>query len=244
MEKAIYLVWALPADHPDLAARLREEVAPEASRISGVHSVQVNVVDADVQPVSYLPPAPADQLALGGMLNVWLDSARDGTRAWVDGLLDGTAWTGLVVSESEPLPLRQPPPPGTRLDGFAQLALLRRPEHLSPAEWRWAWQEQHTDVAIATQSTFRYVQNLVVRSFGPEVPTGPPIAAVVEECFPTGAMADLQVFYDAVGDDDLLTRRMTEMAESVARFIDGIPELAWTSEYWLPAAGSAPASAS
>jgi len=93
-----------------------------------------------------------------------------------------------------------------------------------------AWHRGQTPVAIETQSTFRYVQNVVAR---PLVP-GPPWAGLVEECFPIEAMTDLHVFYDAVGDDARLARNMERMMESVGRFTDpGQVEVIWTSEYVL-----------
>jgi hypothetical protein len=113
--------------------------------------------------------------------------------------------------------------------GFAQLVGLTRPARLSWAEWRRIWQGGHTSVAINTQSTFRYVQNVVFRA----VTAGAPgLAAIVEECFPIEAARDLHVFFDAVGDDARLARHMAAMSESCDRFMDGADPVAWTTE-WL-----------
>jgi hypothetical protein len=116
--------------------------------------------------------------------------------------------------------------------GFAQLVALGRPSHLSWGEWRRIWQGGHTSVAIHTQSSFRYVQNVVFRA----VTVGAPAyAAIVEECFPIEAATDLHVFFDAVGDDARLARHMAAMSESCDRFMAGVAPVSWTSEWLFPA---------
>jgi len=96
-----------------------------------------------------------------------------------------------LVTESVPLP---PPAtvPGQRTVGLANVALLRRPDDLDEATWRSRWHLAHTPVAIATQSTFGYTQNAVVR---PLTPAAPVIAAIVEELFPQEAISDLHAFF-------------------------------------------------
>jgi hypothetical protein len=108
------------------------------------------------------------------------------------------------------------------------MVALTKPAHLSWGEWRRIWQGSHTSVAINTQSSFRYVQNLVLR---PLTAGAPPYAAIVEECFPIEAARDLHVFFDAVGDEARLARHMSAMAESCDRFMDGSAPVAWTTEW-------------
>ncbi len=138
-------------------------------------------------------------------------------------------WHGYLVTEAEPL-RNTTTPTGRdgRVPGFAQLVTLIRPEGLSWGEWRRLWQGAHTPVAIGTQSTFRYVQNVVFRALAAGAP---PYAAIVEECFPAEAATDLHVFFDAVGDDARLARHMAAMSESCDRFMDGAAPVAWTAEY-------------
>ena len=45
------------------------------------------------------------------------------------------------------------------------------------------------------------------------------------------AATDLHVFFDAVGDDAKLARRMAAMSDSCDRFMDGVAPVAWTAEY-------------
>ncbi len=128
-----------------------------------------------------------------------------------------------LVTESVPLP---PPaaPLGGRVPGLANVALLRRPAGLDEATWLDRWLNHHTEVAIATQSTFGYVQNCVVR---PLTPDAPHVSAIVEELFPIEATGSLHAFFDAA-DDAALQDRMGRMIASTSTFganvdIDAVP---------------------
>ena len=128
-----------------------------------------------------------------------------------------------LVTES--VPLRPPAsPPGVRAPGLANIALLRRPPEMDEATWLTRWQRHHTPVAIATQSTFGYVQNYVVR---PLTPDAPAVSAVVEELFPIEAVGSLHAFFGAADDADLADR-MGKMIVSTSAFganvnIDTVP---------------------
>ena len=216
MEKVIYLLRRPPESSPgEFASGLVEATGP-ALVASGTRGVQVNVVDADVAPAVGLrfttSASPPD-----AVVSVWLDSAIAHLRAPIDTILTeaGVDIEALLVTESEPIVHRQPT--GTsRTEGFAQVALLRRPPRLDETEWLDLWLTHHTPIAVATQSTFGYTQNVTVRP----LLGGSTYDAVVEELFPAAAMADQHVFYDAVGDDDRLDRNRTEMLTSVGRFLD------------------------
>jgi hypothetical protein len=132
-----------------------------------------------------------------------------------------------LVTESVPLPAPQTAA-GTRTEGFANVALLRRPDYLDAETWFRRWHVDHTPVAIATQSTFGYTQNAVVRALTPDAPV---LAAIVEELFPIEATSDLHAFFGAADDADL-GDRMTKMVASTTAFganvdVDTVP----TSRY-------------
>jgi hypothetical protein len=83
-------------------------------------------------------------------------------------------------------------------------------------------------VAIETQATFGYTQNLVVRALTPDAPG---IAGIVEELFPAEAITDLKAFFGAADDSDL-QHRLGRMVASTTAFganenIDTVP----TSRY-------------
>lgn len=123
------------------------------------------------------------------------------------------AAAGYLVTESVPM---TPPPsaPGVRAPGLANIALLRRPADLDEATWLQRWHRDHTPVAIATQATFGYVQNYVVR---PLTDGAPPIDAIVEESFPIEAVGSLHAFFGAADDADLADR-LRQMIASTSAF--------------------------
>jgi hypothetical protein len=133
-----------------------------------------------------------------------------------------------LVTES--VPLEPPSVIGARTEGLANVALLRRPDHLDTQTWLTRWHVDHTPVAIDTQSTFGYTQNTVVRALTPDAPV---IAAIVEENFPIEATRDLHAFFGASDDADL-GDRMNRMVASTSAFganeqVDTVP----TSRYVL-----------
>jgi EthD domain len=218
MEKVIYLMAFDGAAPTGLGDQLRTDLAPRLID-QGAHRVSVNVADDDVVPAANLrmvfsPPA-ADAL-----VSVWIDSAVDHLRLPFDVAVSsvGGGVAAYLVTESVPMPnTRFPAAPGERVPGMAQVAFLQRPASQSVDEWLDIWLNSHTVIAQDLQDTFSYVQNVVARVL---TPGAEPWNAIVEECFPAGAMTDPHVFYDAVGDDDRLARHQREMFESVERFID------------------------
>ena len=128
-----------------------------------------------------------------------------------------------LVTESVPMP-PPPSPLGQRAAGLANIALLRRPTDMDEPTWLTRWHRDHTPVAIATQSTFGYVQNYVVRALTEDAP---PVSAIVEELFPIEAAKSLHEFFGAADDTDLHDR-LGKMVASTATFganvnIDTVP---------------------
>lgn len=128
-----------------------------------------------------------------------------------------------LVTESVPMP-PPPSPPGQRAPGMANIALLRRPVDMDESTWLTRWQRDHTPVAIATQSTFGYVQNYIVRALTADAPR---ISAIVEELFPIEAVKSLHAFFGAADDADL-NDRLGQMIASTSAFganvdIDTVP---------------------
>lgn len=233
MEKIIYLVWRDPALAAEAFAEQLLRALPGAAREAGAHHLQVNLADAAVAPAKALKQVKLKP-QFEALVSVWVDSAIAHLRAPVDAALAATGQRAepYLVTESEPLPNRKhPATPGKRTEGFAQIAVLRRPEKLAYAQWLDAWHNHHTKVAMETQSTFQYVQNVVVR---PLAATAPPIDAIVEECFPPAAMTDYKVFFDAPGDEPKMKKNLQRMMESVTRFIEhGSLDIVPTSQYRL-----------
>jgi hypothetical protein len=224
VEKVMYLL--LDGD-PGIGRALRHQTVP-ALRASGGRRIQINVVDATIGPPFGVAPDP-DDTQLTAAVSVWADTAEgSGIGTALPPAGEGGTWHGYLMKETEPRPnTTVAPRPDGRVPGFAQLVPLSVPEGLNRDAWRARW-ASHTPIALANQSSFRYVQNVVVR---PLTADAPPYAAVMEECFRMAAATDLHVFFDAVGDDAKLARHMAAMADSCDRFMDAVAPVAWTAEY-------------
>ncbi len=233
MEKVIYLLSRKPTDDAAAWCRSLREELPSTLRAEGVHSVTLNLADADVAPAAALRQSCLTP-AVDALVQVWVDSAVQQFRAPVDAAISSYASEchAYLVTESQPLiNTTHPAAPGARTPGFAQVALLRRPEKLDFENWLDIWQNSHTTVAIDTQSNFEYRQNLVVR---PLTPDAQRIDAIVEECFPVEAMTDPLTFFDAPGDKERFQVNLKRMMDSVHRFIEpGRIDVIPTSQYRL-----------
>ncbi|MFI9406852.1 hypothetical protein [Nocardia sp. NPDC052316] len=218
--KVMFALWGagdLLADEP--TARLTA---------AGATALQVNIADAAVanamlRLTSFDEPVTA-------VVSAWV--SESGEIEALTTILGEVAErvAGWHVEEARPI---EPPavPLGGRTPGLANLAFLRRPDTLAHAEWLHRWRDKHTEVAITTQATFGYVQNLVLDRVTNDAPH---IAAIVEELFPIEALTDPHAFYGSAGDTAELTRRIERMMKSVATFgadrdIDVVP----TSRYLL-----------
>lgn len=239
MEKVIYALWAPQGtDDGAFATQLTREVGP-ALVLAGARGVQVNVIDADVAGGSAMTPKGLRRTTMddpiAAVASVWIDSAVRHLRAPVDDVFAsrGLRAAGYLVAESEPLPSTNPATgPTARTDGFTQVAFLRRPARMTREAWLERWHDHHTQVAIDTQSTFAYRQNLVVRALHDDAPA---VDAIVEESFPIDALTDWYAFYDAVGDDVRFSAHVEAMIASTATFLDHETDLDVlpTSQYVL-----------
>jgi hypothetical protein len=217
MEKVLYCLWRQNAVTADVfGAGLRESLVPQLQALTAVRGLRLGVVDSAVaaaadkrlQTTGPLPDA---------LLSLWLDDAwhRPDPVVLAPGLVARScAW---LVAEAEPIVnTTQPPGADARVPGFCQVALLQRPPRLDEAAWLAIWKGSHGRVAIATQSTFAYRQNLVACALDEDAPL---LHAIVEENFPAAAMTSKHAFY-AAADDATLAAHETAMMESCARFID------------------------
>ncbi len=236
MEKVLYSLWrqdTVTAD--DFGAGLRQQLVPQLQALASLRGLRLAVADRAVaaaadkrlQTTGALPDA---------LLSLWLDDAwrRPDPAALVPALVARScAW---LVSEAEPIVnSSQLPAADGRVPGFCQVALLQRPPRLDQETWLSIWKGSHGQVAIDTQSTFGYRQNLVVCALDAHAPL---LHAVVEENFPDAAMTSRHAFY-AAADDATLAANETAMMESCARFIDfDRIDVVPMSEYlFSPAAG-------
>ena len=228
MEKVLYLLDAGDWTSGDaLRDRLVDDVAPRLLT-TGAHQVQVNVMDSAVEAAAGSRMRSGTGPCPDAMVSLWVDSANGPLRAAYDGLLRevDAELMAYLVTESAPLP---GDPVVGRRPGYTQVSFLQRPERLDEQAWMAHWHDHHTQVAIDSQATSRYVQNRVVRAL---TPGAPPCTAVVEETFPAEAMTDQAVFFDAVGDDARQTANADALMTSVMAFLDfDLIDVVPTSEY-------------
>ena len=221
MEKVIVALRRPDADD-DWVGRLRGPVA-EALLDLDLPGLTLNIRDGAVRD-SLMTLTTLDP-PVQGFVSMWTHQYYGAAVEAALKMLAGEA-AGLaayLVTESVPMP-PPPSPPAERAPGMANMALLRRPAELDPQTWLRRWHQDHTPVAIATQSTFGYVQNYVVRPLTAEAP---PLSAIVEELFPIEAVGSLHAFFGAADDADL-TDRMSKMIASTSAFganvdVDTVP---------------------
>jgi hypothetical protein len=227
MEKVIVLLRDAERND-EWCAQLRGPIADKILAL-GVQGLSVNVRDDAVRQslmtlTTLEPPVVA-------VVSMWAQQSYGdqvkGAVAVLAEQCDRVA--AYVVTESTPMP---PPAtePGSRTTGLANIALLRRPQTLDHETWLTRWQMNHTRVAIETQATFGYTQNVV---WHPLTPGAPEIDGIVEELFPIEAISDLHAFFGAA-DDAELQDRMSRMIASTSAFganenIDTVP----TSRYFI-----------
>jgi hypothetical protein len=215
MEKLIYLLWKKPEQTvPAWRGQLRGDLG-NALLDAGALSLQCNLVDegvatgAGLRIVTWPPP--------DGFVCFWMHSAN--LRARCEELLREThaRIAGYLVTESCIQHGAEQRAVGECSQGFSLIGFLRRPQRLSEAEWHRIWLGSHTQVAVETQASFRYVQNVVTRQLTEDAPA---LGALVEEGFPTAALTSPHAFYDAEGDEEKYQRHLKRMMDSVSRFID------------------------
>jgi len=219
VEKLLYPIWKAPSLSVDeFRDELLLQLAPKLTSVESVHGLRVCVADTAVSTAvgrrieSHAPLPDA-------MLSLWVNFA--GAALQWEPLIDAhvSHKIAYLVAEAEPLVSQDahPSKPGERLYGMCQVVFMSPPDNMARDEWQATWKDSHTQVAIDTQSTFGYRQNLVVRRFFNDTTS---CYAVVEENFPPEAMASDHAFYATGGDETLLRQHMKAMMESCARFID------------------------
>ena len=231
MEKVLYPLWKDASLSGDaFRDHLLAELTPALAAMDAVRALRLAVVDGAVEAgdkrrMESHPPLP------DAMLSLWVDNAG-AAQVW-EPVIDANVARKIayLVAEAEPLVNQQahPTEPGERMYGMCQVVFFSFPKKQERDSYLSVWKDSHTQVAIDTQSTFGYRQNVVVRRLGEDTPY---CDVIVEENFPPEAMADDHAFYATGGDEAILKKHMTEMGESCTRFIDfGTIDVIPMSEY-------------
>lgn len=216
MEKLIYPLWSHPGEAP---SALRERLLAVSAELlaAGAHQLRLSVVDEDVAAAAPLRQANTKPTC-DALLSLWVDTAVWHQRFEALIAPHVSRYNGYLVCESEPIRhAGRAPGDGSRVEGMCQVVFLQRPPRLAAEEWIRVWQGSHTQVAIDTQATFGYRQNVVIRAV---TYAAPHYDAIVEENFPAAAMTSQNAFYNAVGDDAKREANLKAMIDSCVRFID------------------------
>jgi hypothetical protein len=217
MEKLIYVVWKeADACVRDFKQELLGPVAEELLK-RGARKLSMSIAD---ELAEYAQASRITQMTnpMSATISLWLDTAL--ARAPFERAIASAAtrYTGHLVTESVPIVnTTHTAPVGERTPGINTIAFLEKPDSMTYEAWLDQWQGHHTQVAIDTQSTFLYIQNVVVRTL---TEGAPPWTAIVEEGFPGEALTDPMVFYAAGNSEEKLTENRNQMIESCRKFID------------------------
>jgi hypothetical protein len=217
LEKLIICLWRPKAvDGDDFRDQLLALTSAQWLSNGAVRGLRLTVVDSNVA-AAYGRRIAAAESSPDAVLSVWVDAVNEHVKLLQSLVPLSAAQSCYLVTESDQLAdAARPAPVAGRTPGFCQVVFMQRPDHLSVAQWLDLWQGQHTAVAIETQATFAYRQNVIVR---PLSKNAPPLSALVEESFPEAAMTSDYAFY-GVEDDAALGVKMNTLLASCSRFLD------------------------
>ena len=215
MEKLAYQLWKKDDDSLEtFKEALLNNLSKDIAEL--VSALQINIADADVEPANNLAQSnysPAPNAVI--FIKVKSYFLADTLESFLEKITSKVH--GFVVSESIILDNSEKSPLGSRSEGFSQVVLLEKPETMSAFDWFDYWTNFHTKIAIQTQSNFIYIQNTVVR---PLQKASPSFIAIIEECFPSEAMIDQEVFYNAKNNPEQFAKHAQIMMDSCEKFID------------------------
>ena len=177
---------------------------------SGVENAYLGTSDAHSNQAAMWTRNPTGKLTSGRLALEFSDAAIDWQRA-----VDTAAQLGAEVHWCKgATPLTPPLLIGETFRGTMQLCCFERREGLSDAALEKIWFQEHVQVALDTQNTLGYRQNLVLRSSHNQ------LDGIVEEHFSIEAANSLTAFF-ANGDDEVkMMSNIHVLTESSERLLD------------------------
>ena len=215
MEKIIFKLWRSDSDSLEKCKKSLLVDLPKTLE-SLISELQINIADEDVNEAAALAQTNYSQ---NPDAIVFIKVASQYYSENIISILQSfaTKVEGFIVSESIILQDDSKDHQGKRSEGFSQVVFLEKPLEMTEFDWFDHWTHHHTKIAIETQSNFTYIQNTVVRPLQKDSPN---FIAVIEECFPSEAMSNPSIFYNAENDSELLLKNTELMMDSCSRFID------------------------
>ena len=215
MEKIVFKLWRSDSNSLEKFKKSLLVDLPKTLE-SLLSELQINIADEDVNEAAALAQTNYSQ---NPDAIVFIKVASQYYSENIISILQSfaTKVEGFIVSESIILQDDSKDHQGKRSEGFSQVVFLEKPLEMTEFNWFDHWTHHHTKIAIETQSNFTYIQNTVVRPLQKDSPN---FIAVIEECFPSEAMSNPSIFYNAENDSELLLKNTELMMDSCSRFID------------------------
>ena len=200
--RLIFLFFSEPLTPADAMRAL--EAFPEAQ------NAYLGTCDAHSDQAAMWTRNPTGQLTSGRLALEFSDAHIDWQRA-----VDVAAQLGAEVHWCKgATPLTPPLLTEETFSGTMQLCCFERREGLSDEALEQIWFQEHVQVALDTQNTLGYRQNLVLRS------SHDPLDGIVEEHFSIEAASSLTAFF-ANGDDEVkMMSNIHVLTESSERLLD------------------------
>jgi hypothetical protein len=215
MEKIVFKLWRSDSDSLEKFKKSLLVDLPKTLEFL-ISELQINIADEDVNEAAALAQINYSQ---NPDAIVFIKVASHYHSENIISILQSFAIKveGFIVSESIILQDDSKDHQGKRSEGFSQVVFLEKPLEMTEFDWFDHWTHHHTKIAIETQSNFTYIQNTVVRPLQKDSPN---FIAVIEECFPSEAMSNPSIFYNAENNSELLLKNTELMMDSCSRFID------------------------
>lgn len=215
MEKIVFKLWRNDSDSLE---KFKESLLVDLPEIleSLVSELQINIADDDVKAAAELVQTNYSQNP-DAIVFIKVTSQYHSENIVQILRTMANKVEGFIVSESIILQDGSKDHTGKRSEGFSQIVFLEKPIEMTEFDWFDHWTHHHTKIAIETQSNFTYIQNTIVRPLQNDSPN---FIAVIEECFPSEAMSNPSIFYNADDDSERLLNNTKLMMESCSRFID------------------------
>ena len=200
--RLIFLFFSEPLTPADAMREL--EAFPEAQ------NAYLGTCDAHSDQAAMWTRNPTGKLTSGRLALEFSDAHIDWQRA-----VDVAAQLGAEVHWCKgATPLTPPLLTEETFSGTIQLCCFERREGLSDEALEQIWFQEHVQVALDTQNTLGYRQNLVLRS------SHDPLDGIVEEHFSIEAASSLTAFF-ANGDDEVkMMSNIHVLTESSERLLD------------------------
>ena len=238
MEKLMYLVWLEPDRTRDEVAELLLGTGAQRAAGARAHGPEHGRVGpGERHPGARAHPRGRDAAARArlGLARCRRRTAALTRRCWAGWPpgWPGTRWSSRSTATTAATSGRAARtwPDGERSPGVLTVALIQQHPDLTYEEWITRWHTRISPITEQIQPRCRYVRNAVFR---PLTEGAPPVAAIVEEAWPSlEHVTDPMLFYCADGDAETMNAHVTQMIEEINAFTDLSTLRSVTMSEWI-----------